>query len=197
MKYEPDKMLDIFHLSESEKVFFRKKIFENEKWRLADAGCSYRDVLFCEEIKSLPEKLQKVFYALVARYDFELKYMPMNEGIEEIISELKENGYRIYLLSNIGFGFHYFIDKIPVLSLFDGFLPSCDVGVIKPDKKIYEALFERFALVPSECVFIDDTYENIESGKAFGMQGIQYNAIDQNVSELRNNLVLMGILQDN
>lgn len=197
MKYDVDAMLDRFSLSSEEKEFFKEKIFSDEKWRDGDRGYGFRDVLFAETVNEFPVKLRQVFYNLVARYDFELRFMDYNNGIENLISELKQNGYRIYLLSNIGLNFHYFKNKVNVFSLFDGFFASCDYGVLKPEKAVYEEFFRKFLLAPSECLFIDDSIENVNSSRESGMDAFMYNAIFEDVSVLRSRLQDKGILIGN
>ena len=145
MKYDVDEMLGLFKLSEDDKLMFRSLIFDSPLWKDGDRGYCNRDVIFGEALKKLPEHLREVFYSLVARYDFETEFMPFNEGIDELIKELKNSGYKLYLLSNIGLNFHIMSLKIPVFGIFDGLFPSCDYGVIKPEKKIYELFFERFS----------------------------------------------------
>lgn len=188
MKYDVDGMLAKFDLSQEEKSLFRKLIFDSPLWKDGDRGYSNRDVIFCDTLRLLSEKLRKVFFSLVARYDFEMEFMPFNEGIDELIKELKDNGYRIYLLSNIGLNFHIFNLKIPVFGMFDGLFPSCDFGVLKPEKEIYKLFFERLSLEPGECLFIDDSPENVEASIKAGMPAILYNAVYENVDELRKKL---------
>lgn len=191
--YDTDAMLDRFSLSENEKSIFNEKIFNSPKWLNCDKGYGYRDVVFSKEVGEMPEKLKSVFYALVARYDFELEFMTENDGIFNLISELKENGYSVYLLSNIGLNFHVLCNKIPVFKLFDGFLPSCDYGVAKPDKRIYEALFGKFSLVPAQCLFIDDNVNNVKSSIECGMDAVCYNASNESIDILRKRLCEKGI----
>jgi lysophospholipase L1-like esterase len=66
----------------------------------------------------------------------------------------------------------------------DGGVWSCDVHVIKPDAEIYRILFEKYGLVPEECLFIDDHGENIAIGKKFGMKGIVFRDHDQLTADL-------------
>jgi len=60
------------------------------------------------------------------------------------------------------------------LSLFDGFVASSDYNVIKPEKEIYNILYEKFSLKPEECIFIDDVQKNIDGAIATGMDGHCY-----------------------
>ena len=44
--------------------------------------------------------------------------------------------------------------------------------VIKPNRKIFETLLNKYHLKAEECVFIDDGPANVESAKRVGMQGL-------------------------
>lgn len=193
MKYDVDAMLERFSLTFDEKELFKSRIFFDEKWKDGDRGFSFRDVLFYDTVKEFSPKMKQVFYSLVARYDFELEFMEFNKGIDDIIAELKQNGYSIYLLSNFGLNFHFLRNKVPVFSLFDGFFASCDYGIIKPEKEIYEEFFRKFSLNPSECLFIDDSKENTVASCANGMDAFMYNALFEDTDVLRSRLQSRGI----
>ena len=192
-KYDPSSMMESFSLSEEEKSLFSEKVFNSPLWKDADRGFSYRDVLFYDVLHKLPESLVRFFYACVARYDFEEKFMPLNPGIDKLIVALKQQGYKIYLLSNIGLNIHYLCLKLPVLSLFDGKFVSCDCGLIKPENAVYQAFFEKFSLAPEECVFIDDSYENVSASEKAGMRAFTYNALEEDVASLCDKLKNFGI----
>lgn len=192
-KYDPRAVLKCFSLSADEEELFVEKIFESPLWKDADRGYSFRDVLFFETAASLPENLRKVFYSCAARYDFEEKFMPVNTGIDKLIAALKEQGYGIYLLSNIGYGVHNLCLKMPLFSLFDGKYVSCDYGLIKPDPRAYKAFFDSFSLDAQECIFIDDSYENVKASNEAGMTALQYNALEEDVFSLCDKLKKFGI----
>lgn len=194
LKYDVDAMLDSFSLTDDEKNILLEKIFLSPLWKDADRGYGFRDVLFHETVKEFSEKLRKVFYALCAVYDFELRFMPLNDGISELIADLKTAGYNVYLLSNVGLGFHLLKEKFPVFSQFDGFYISCDHGYIKPEKEAYETFFSMFSLSPEKCLFIDDSPENISGSEMAGMAAILYDMRKESVDILRNKLSKKNIL---
>lgn len=195
LKYDIDSMLQGFLLSENEKKIIKDQIFSSREWQNADRGYGFRDVIFHEKIKDFSPRLRKVFYSLCAIYDFELRFMPYNEGIEELIVSLKNAGYNVYLLSNVGLGFHILKNKLSVFSHFDGFYISCDHGFVKPEKKAYEAFFEMFSLTPSECLFIDDSPENVRGSEEAGMSAMLYDMRTENADKLREKLLGIGILE--
>ena len=84
---------------------------------------------------------------------------------------LKSMGYGIYLCSNASVRLLECYRIIPGIECFDGILFSAEVKCIKPQKEMYQHLFDRFQLKPEECFFIDDVMVNIEGARACGMDG--------------------------
>ena len=101
------------------------------------------------------------------------------------LKDLKSRGYRLLYLSNYS---RYVMKANPevldFLPLLDGGVFSCDVKMIKPDPKIYEALAKKYSLTPNECVFIDDLEKNINGGKNFGFHGIRFLNLEQAQEDL-------------
>ncbi len=92
---------------------------------------------------------------------------------EAWVRALKAAGYRVYILSNFSkFGFEAAKPSFTFLPYADGALISYEVQLVKPDRAIYEALCERFSIVPEHAVFLDDNAANVEGARAFGMHGI-------------------------
>lgn len=83
----------------------------------------------------------------------------------------------------------YLKQEIP-LSLFDEVVFSCEVGLIKPDQEIYKIMIEKLGVKAGECLFIDDSQENIEAAKKLGMQTIQF----KNKRSLEKELKTKGVI---
>ena len=97
---------------------------------------------------------------------------------EKLIDELKAAGYKLYVLSNMSREFIDFLRTKEVYSYFDGDVVSCEVGVVKPMPQIYDILLDRFALVPSQTLFIDDRKENVEAAEAKGINAFHFDRND-------------------
>lgn len=110
---------------------------------------------------------------------------------ESLVRDLKQAGYRLYVLSNMSREFIDFLRRFPVYALFDGEVVSCEEGTVKPEPRIYELLLERFSLTPSETLFIDDREANILEAERHGIHGYLFTARDPEVScaELRRQLL--------
>ena len=86
-----------------------------------------------------------------------------------LIKELKERGYKLYVLSNMSKEYIEFLRKFPVFDLFDEQVVSCEVGLGKPDPKIYEYLLSHCGLNAGETIFIDDRKDNVEVAEGLGI----------------------------
>lgn len=172
-----------------EQIKIDKKQYESIKndffndWKSLDLGES-----------TLREQLEK------CKFDFEIdseieekllhyyKYRPFNVEILELIKELKNKGYKIYILSNNNKEAEKYLLEIPDFKAFDGWIFSCDYQIMKPDPKIYNILFETYNLKPEECFFIDDSRKNIETGNKLGMAGFVLDCEHNGRAELRKEL---------
>lgn len=95
-----------------------------------------------------------------------------------LIADLKQAGYRLYVLSNMSREFIDFLREQEVYANFDGDVVSCEVGIVKPMPEIYDLLLERFDLDPAETIFIDDRRENIDAAEAKGIQAFHFDRND-------------------
>ncbi len=71
------------------------------------------------------------------------------------------------------------------MAIFDGAVVSADVGLLKPDPRIYQRLLTTFSLSAPETVFIDDLKANVDSAKAVGMEGLVFTAASSCEWDLR------------
>lgn len=158
------------------------KLFEDPSWRELDLGIRP----YFEVVSEFAEKYPK-YSSVIREFLTEVKRMPVGRPkVWEEVHKLKEKGYKIYILSNYS---EYMIknhtEGLPFVEDMDGGIVSYMVHVNKPDRGIYEALFEKYGLNPSECLFFDDREENIEGAKALGMDGIVVTGEELLVEELR------------
>jgi 2-haloacid dehalogenase len=66
------------------------------------------------------------------------------------------------------------VPSYPFLDRFTGLVLSADVGLNKPDPRIYRILCERHGLDARDCIFIDDSERNVAAARAEGMAGIVF-----------------------
>jgi putative hydrolase of the HAD superfamily len=58
------------------------------------------------------------------------------------------------------------------MDVFHDVVDSSEVGMRKPDHRIYRLASDRLGVEPEACVFLDDQPENVDGARAIGMAGI-------------------------
>lgn len=96
----------------------------------------------------------------------------------ELIAELKAAGYRLFVLSNMSKDYIEFLREMPVFQHFEGEIVSCEVGLIKPEREIYNLLLDRYNLVPEQTIFIDDRKPNVDAAAEVGINPFHFDRND-------------------
>jgi putative hydrolase of the HAD superfamily len=95
----------------------------------------------------------------------------LENAMLDLIRALRQAGLRTALLSN-SWGDDYRRDLFP--ELFDVVVISAEVGMRKPEERIFRHTAELLGLEPEECVFIDDVAANIAAAEAIGLVGVHH-----------------------
>src|SRR5580704_14360872 len=95
----------------------------------------------------------------------------LENAMLDLIRALRQAGLRTALLSN-SWGDDYRRDLFP--ELFDVVVISAEVGMRKPEERIFRHTAELMGLEPEECVFIDDVAANIAAAEAIGLIGVHH-----------------------
>jgi putative hydrolase of the HAD superfamily len=117
---------------------------------------------------------------------FEVLYIAEqpNEELLAYIEKLKNN-YKTAILSNADIGsLERRLGADRLEKYFDERVISAEVGIMKPDPKIYLMVSDRLSLRPEECIFIDDMDKHCEGAEAVGMKTVQYINFSQMKSDL-------------
>ena len=105
------------------------------------------------------------------------------ELFQYIERELKPR-YKIGMLSNAGRNFLPELFSQERIGLFDALAFSFELGAVKPEQRMYQAIAERLDVQPGECVFIDDQEKHCVGARDAGMQAIVYQDFAQMRREL-------------
>jgi putative hydrolase of the HAD superfamily len=66
----------------------------------------------------------------------------------------------------------------PLAGLFDAVIISCEVGLSKPDPRIYQLCLDRLGLSAPDTLFVDDRADNIEGAARVGLRTLQFEGPD-------------------
>ena len=187
IRFDRNVFLNRLDISEAEKQLLLREVFLSVEWVQMDRGILREETaepLMCQR---LPQHLHDAVHQLASCWDQPM--LPM-EGMEELIAELREKGYNIYLLSNASVRQHDYWPRIAASRFFDGKLISADEHVVKPQPEIYRLCMERFGLQAEETFFIDDVAANIEGALWCGLAGAVFYG---DVARLRKDLRAAGV----
>lgn len=97
----------------------------------------------------------------------------LDEDMLALFRNLKASGVPTALLSN-SWGGGYPTELFP--DLFDAVVISAEVGMRKPEPRIFLHAAQLLGLAPEECVFIDDIQANISAAEQVGFTGLLHSA---------------------
>ena len=93
--------------------------------------------------------------------------------------------YRTGLISNAWSGMREYLVRTKIDDVFDHLTISAEVGLAKPDEKIYLLALEQAEVKAGEAVFVDDVRANIEACEKIGMQGILFKDPHDSMAQLK------------
>jgi len=102
----------------------------------------------------------------------------------EFIRSLRPR-YKTGVISNAWPGLRAYLVSHKLDEIFDTLVISAEVGVMKPDEKIYRLALENAGVQAVEAVFVDDAPANVEAADALGMHGLLFRDPELALSELR------------
>jgi putative hydrolase of the HAD superfamily len=106
--------------------------------------------------------------------------------------ELRAAGYRVGLLTNTVREWGGAWRSTIPMDLFHDVIDSSEVGLRKPDPRIYELACDRLGVEAAACVFLDDQEENVVAARALGLAGIVVDDPHDALAELDALLLLDG-----
>ncbi len=166
---------------------FIPRVPQNPTWYEIDRGAITLEQAKTTFLAQHPEDVDLIQFYFTHWLEM---FVPI-DGTLDLVNQVKQRGFRTYLLSNLTKNAHEFLTrKFDFFPLFDGLVFSFKEHHIKPEPEIFKILLERYALVPAECVYIDDLAPFVAVAKDLGMVGIVFNS----PADLRAQLRELGVL---
>ena len=170
INYNQKKIINNFTEKEEEIKYIYDEIFHAPEWTLMDLG----DITNEEAIEIINKRNEFKYGKLTQEFLQEwYKKQPINRDIVEIAKILKNNGYNLFVLSNMANQTYEYFKNDEFFSLCTGIVISAHEHVKKPDEKVYRLLLNRYNLNAEECLFIDDddSGKNYETANKIGIKG--------------------------
>jgi putative hydrolase of the HAD superfamily len=108
----------------------------------------------------------------------------LNTDLLDYITQLRTT-YKTAILSNANRGvLERKIGEEWLQKDFDEVVVSAEVGIVKPDPRIYKIVVDRLNVAMNECLYIDDRESFVDAGRQLGMKGLLYKDFDQLKSDM-------------
>jgi HAD superfamily hydrolase (TIGR01509 family) len=113
------------------------------------------------------------------------KYCKIPEIWNILLPKLKEN-YKLGIINNgTAITIPYFKKENNFEEFFSTFINSSEINIEKPDSRIYFIALEQMKLKPEECIFIDDTMDNVLGAEKIGMKGLLFTNYQKLITDLK------------
>lgn len=155
-----------------------------QRWARGEIGANTVSQLVLEKAK----QIGRTFEASEVLEDWQSMLTNKNSTID-MMRRMKRSNMHLYYLSNTEKETLARLQERDFWNYWDGGVASCDIGICKPDPRIYQSLLTYYQLDPATCLFVDDNKENIDQAAALGITGILY----RNPRALYSTLLACGI----
>lgn len=188
INFLPELYIEQLGVKEEDSEILLREVFRRVEWVRLDHGTITEAEAVESICRRVPSRLHKAVEDLVFRW-WARPLSPV-PGMKELLAELKELGFKLYLLSNASIQQCKYHNRIPGAEYLDGRIVSAEHKLLKPQKEIYQLLLETYGLQAEECLFVDDSPLNVEGAYCAGIRGIVF---DGDLPRLRSELREAGI----
>lgn len=148
------------------------EIFYKQEWLDLDQGTITEDEAIKTIISRIDVKYKEIVVKIIDEWYF---YLTEREEMIPLLSQLKLNGYKLYLFSNASLRFNQYVNRFKCLQYFEKKIISAELKQSKPSHEFYHQAFKLCQIDPIESFFIDDSAINIIEANKLNMDGYIYN----------------------
>lgn len=172
LEWNKDKILRGVVKTEKDYMILDKAIFQSGLWERLDLGTLTREELVLKVVSLIGSIYQEKVQEIVWNWP---SYIEIYTEVFPLLARLKEKGHRIFVLSNTSPVFYELLQEqlSPLNEILDGFVLSCDIKAIKPDRKMFEEILHKYDLDPANCIFLDDVKDNTKMAESLGIKAYQ------------------------
>ncbi len=146
-------------------------IFDRKYWDELDRGTVTEEEILPEIRSRIPEEFHETAWTVLTHW---YEVLPEIPGMRNYLKKLKEDGHKLYLLSNISVRFEEHYREVPelssLLSMFDGIVCTGKLHIVKPSPEIFAYILEKYNLDRAECRFTDDNPANVIAAEKAGIR---------------------------
>jgi putative hydrolase of the HAD superfamily len=181
VRWKPQEIIDRFYGDVALRVRLRDEVFQHPDWLEMDRG-TLEDADAVERFAARMARPAAEMRDLLQRVKESL--VPMRASLD-LVEGLAGRGIPVYGLSNMSAStFAHLEDRHPIWKVFRGIVISGHIKLVKPDRRIFEHISNKYRLIPRDTAFIDDLAPNVEAASRHGFRGIRFESAEQCGAEL-------------
>ena len=154
-------------------------VFESETSRKASLGAIREE----EHWQAVAKRLKRPQEADVIKDEF-FGGDALDHALLNFLRSLRPHT-KTGLISNAWSGLRQYIVDHKFDDAFDAMVISAEVGVVKPDARIYQMALDQLGMSPNEAVFVDDFIENVKGAQAVGMSAIHFKESQEAIRQIK------------
>jgi epoxide hydrolase-like predicted phosphatase len=155
-------------------------VFDSETGRQASIGA----ITALQHWESVMKRLKRPYEEMSAIRDEFFAGDIVDHQILNFLRGLRGK-YVTGLISNAWSDLRDYLIREKMDDAFDQITISAEVGVAKPEAKIFQVALKQAGVSPNEAVFVDDFYVNIEGCEKVGMKGIHFKDASSALQQLK------------
>lgn len=170
-EWKPYEIVTSFTDSSDEQRLLIEGVLHHPDWLCLDRGT----MLMAEVIPKFAARTGLSESRMEDFFEHILNSLVKINETENLLFQVIDHHYSVYYLTNMSSAFFETLnDRHSLISLFKGGLVSGKELMMKPEPDIFQLLIERYDLVPSESLYIDDHEQNLIAAQAFGFHTVLF-----------------------
>ncbi|WP_455208541.1 HAD family hydrolase [Kaarinaea lacus] len=181
LEWNPEEIVRQFSSDSLQQDVVRKEIFQHPDWLEMDRGG-------LSEIEAINRAVQRTRLdanQLASLFDMVKESLTVIPESLQVLEKALAKGFDLYCLSNMSPETYAHIRRrYSFFDYFHGIVISGLEKTVKPEKKIFQILLQRYCLNPDETLFIDDRIENTHSAAELGMSIVTFSGTPECYSKI-------------
>lgn len=182
LKWSPPDIIKTLFPANPDQQILVQKIFKSQIWCDLNLGKLTEKEAISLYIKEFPKETS-VFEILMDVVKESLTPLP---GSLELFHKAYKSGKSLYSITdNVKEIMMFLKEKYDFFEKFQGIVVSAEEGFLKPSLEIYQILLDRYELISSETIFMDDVLRNVEGARQAGMHALHFTTAEACEKELQ------------
>jgi putative hydrolase of the HAD superfamily len=171
LDWSPARLVERLEPDPQARAALLRATVEHEDWLALDRGTLEESVA----IRRFAARAARPETDLVRFMDAVREFLQPVPPVIELLRSLAARGVPLYCLSNMQAAVGEHLLRVHEFwPLFRGIVLSAHVGLIKPERAIFELILDCYELDPAATAFVDDHPPNIEAARALGLHAIRF-----------------------